>query len=168
MFHKPDLQDAPGYSHYFIGLVPENDLMQALANSHKSTLDFIASIPVEKANYRYEEGKWTVSQVLSHIIDCERVYAYRALRFARFDATELASFDVDAYVKNAPSKNMQSQLEEFYRLRLTTIDLFAPMTSAMLDFKGTANKVPFTARGLGFMAVGHNLHHCKVIKERYL
>lgn len=87
--HRPKLEDAPEYCHKYFALVKEENLLEALEHSKQSTLDLIKSIPPEKGDYSYESGKWTVKMVLSHIIDCERAYAYRAMRFSRKDSTEL-------------------------------------------------------------------------------
>lgn len=170
MIVKPDYNDAPAYTHFFMNLVQEEDLIEALRKTHQQTLEFIASIPTEKEDYKYEENKWTIKQVFAHIIDCERVYSYRAFRFSRFDATELASFDQNKYADHilSSSKSLKEMLAEYNHIRQATIALFSDMTNEMLDFKGKANNVDFTARGLGFMAVGHNLHHCNVIREKYL
>jgi uncharacterized damage-inducible protein DinB len=134
------------------------------------TKAFIQSIPAEKADYKYAEGKWTVKQVLRHIIDTERIFVYRAFRFSRFDTTPLAGFDEDAYIDATQTidYSLNDLLEEFVSVRQTTIQVYKTMTPAMLDFKGTANNIPITPRCIGYMAVGHNLHHCNVIRERYL
>jgi len=107
---------------------------------------------------------------LRHIIDCERVYAYRAFRFSRFDDTELPGFDENQYIIHSQKiqSDLQSLKDEYSNIRESTLNLFKPMTENMLDFKGTANTAGFTARGLGYMTVGHNIHHCNFIKTHYL
>ncbi len=98
MITKPNYNEAPNYYHHFFNLVTSEDLMAELRSSMDNTKAFIQSIPAEKADYKYAEGKWTVKQVLRHIIDTERIFVYRAFRFSRFDTTPLAGFDEDAYI----------------------------------------------------------------------
>lgn len=170
MIIKSNYSDAPDYSHYYLDLVIENDLMEALQNSHNETIKLIESIPTEKENYSYAEAKWTTKEVLRHIIDCERVYAYRAFRFSRFDNTELAGFDEFEYITHSRKTewSLHQLKEEYSNVRGATLNLFMPLTNEMLDFKGISNKVNFTARGLGYMTVGHNVHHCNFLKANYL
>jgi uncharacterized damage-inducible protein DinB len=170
MITKPDYSDLPTNYFYYFNLITETNLMDALKNSHEMTLKLISSIPSEKEDYKYAENKWTLKQVLSHIVDCERIYTYRALRFSRLDNTELAGFDENIYAvnSNASERNLHQFLEEYDNIRKSTINLYSYMTDEMLDFKGIANKVQFTARLIGFIAAGHNVHHCNLITERYL
>lgn len=170
MIPKPNYQDFPPYCHHYFDLVAEDDLMEALKNSRDNTLKFISEIPAAKENFNYAENKWTVKQVLSHIIDCERIYAYRALRFSRQDKTELPGFDEDLFAANtnASRRSLHNLAEEYKAVRESTIFLFEHMTEEMLDFKGMANKLWLTPRAIGFLTAGHNIHHCKIIKERYL
>lgn len=170
MKDKTIYRDAPNYCHYFFDLVETNDLLIELENSCKLTLELFKLITSEKENFSYQPKKWTINEVLRHIIDCERVYSYRALRFSRFDNTELAGFDENKYIENMIGivQNLDDLKDEYVNVRKATIALFKTMTHEMLDFKGTANKVSFTARTLGFMTVGHNLHHSNFIKTKYL
>src|SRR5690606_24775222 len=118
----------------------------------------------------YQPNKWTTKEVVRHIIDCERVYAYRALRFSRFDNTELAGFDENKYIDQIKNteQTLPDLLTEYLIVRNATIALYKTMSNEMLDYKGIANKVIFSARTLGFMTVGHDLHHCNFIREKYL
>lgn len=165
---KPKIDEYPNYCQYFFDLV-QDDLMLELEKSKKNTLDFIKSISLEKENFSYQDGKWTTKEVLRHIIDCERVYTYRAFRFSRFDGTELKGFDENLYISNTKNLNISlSDIEtEYESIRNSTISLFLSMNQEMLDFKGNANKVVFTARSLAFMTVGHNLHHINFLKNNY-
>lgn len=170
MITKPTKADTPIYYHYYIDLIEQNDLMEALLTSRASALEFIKSIPPEKENFAYNEGKWSVKEVIRHIIDTERIFQYRAFRFSRQDPTELAGYDEDMFIAN--SKNLTYSLsdlaEEFLLVRNCSINLFKSLTENMLDFKGIANKTEVSTRGIGFMIVGHQLHHMKVLDERYL
>lgn len=170
MTDKIIYKDAPNYCHYFFDLVKTDNLLYELEESKKNTLDIFELIKPEKENYSYEPNKWTTKEVIRHIIDCERVYTYRALRFSRFDNTELAGFDQNKYIDQIKSfdLNLADLRNEYLSVRNASIDLFKTMDNEMLDFKGLANKVNFTARTLGFMTVGHNLHHCNFIMTKYL
>lgn len=170
MTDKTVYNDAPAYCHYFFDLVKTNDVLTELENSCQMTKGLFSMITAEKENYSYQPLKWTTKEVIRHIIDCERVYAYRAFRFSRFDKTELPGFDENFYIDSFKSveQSLTDLTEEYQNVRKSTISLFKTMTDEMLDFKGTANKVVFTARALGFMAVGHNIHHCNFIKSNYL
>ena len=134
MIAKPNYSDAPQYCHYYFDLVAEDNLIDALQKSCKETLTLIESIPTEKENHSHEAGKWTTKEVLRHIIDCERVYAYRAFRFSRFDNTELAGFDENQYITQ--SQDIQWILEllkdEYSNVRKSTFNLFMSMTEKML------------------------------------
>ena len=170
MKDKSFYQDAPDYCHSFFDLVSTSDLLSELEKSCRYTHKLFEKIPAEKENYSYQKGKWTIKEVIQHIIDCERVYAYRALRFSRFDSTELAGFDQEKFIQNY--KNSLSDFsdlkEEYTIVRKSTLALYQSMTEEMLNFKGKANQATFTAKTLGFMVVGHNLHHCYFIEKMYL
>ena len=163
-------KDAPNYCHYFFDLIETDNLFNELEKSNQLTKDLCSLITTENENFSYEPNKWSIKEVLRHIIDCERVYTYRALRFSRLDNTELLAFDENKYVDNfkGTKQRLEDLKNEFENVRRSTISLFETMTDEMFDFKGTANKVTFTARTLGFMTVGHNIHHCNFIKTKYL
>lgn len=170
MIHKSKPEDSPTYCHYYIDLVQSNDLVHELIEVKNKTIDLIASIPKELETYSYAPGKWSIKEVIRHIIDCERVYNYRAFRFSRFDSTELAGFDEKMYVDNSNDLNyMLSDLtEEYVYVRNASISLYTHLTKERLDFKGISNKAVFTARSLGYMTVGHNIHHANFIYTHYL
>jgi uncharacterized damage-inducible protein DinB len=160
---------SPVYCHYYFDLVQTDDLLAELSSDLDKTIEFFKSIPTEKEHFAYQEGKWTITQLLRHIIDCERIFAYRALRFARFDDTNLAGFDEDFYMAGLLSKkeNLDILIEEFISVRNATISLFETFTDEMLDFHGTANNLKVSARAIGFCVVGHNMHHREVLNQRY-
>ena len=170
MIDKTIYKDAPQYCYYFFDLVQTDDLLAELDNSYQMTQALFSLISPEKENYVYKPNKWTTKEVIRHIIDCERVYTYRAFRFSRFDNIELSGFDENLYIDNIKKfeQNLTDLKEEYENVRKSTISLFKAMTNEMLDFRGTANKVVFTPRTLGFMTIGHNLHHCNFIKANYL
>ena len=170
MIIKPNSEDVPAYYNHYIGLVPETNLLEALQNNMNDTLGFIACIPAEKENYRYADGKWTVKEVISHIIDTERIFAYRVLRFSRQDATELSGFDQNSFASNSNSdiRSLQQMTQEYKAVREASISMFEYLTPEMLDFKGKANNNSVNSRGIGWMIAGHNIHHCNVLREKYL
>ncbi|WP_452220784.1 DinB family protein [Lacinutrix salivirga] len=159
----------PYFSNY-ISKVGDLQLMDALHISLKEGYDFFKSIPEDKLEYRYAEGKWTIKDILLHIIDTERIFCYRALRFAREDKTALPGFDQNTYAEssNANDRTMESLLSEYISVRNATVVQFLNFNSAMLLQKGTASGGEISVRAFGFLVVGHETHHIEVIKERYL
>ncbi|HWQ82800.1 MAG TPA: DinB family protein [Ignavibacteria bacterium] len=170
MKDKTIYKDAPDYCHSLFDLVESDDLLFELEKSRQFTMQVFKQITEDKENYSYEPGKWTTKEVIRHIIDCERIYTYRALRFSRFDDTELSGFDENKYIERIKGLelNLTDLKNEYENVRKATIDLFKVMTDDMLNFKGIANEVSFTAKAIGFMTVGHNLHHCNFIRTKYL
>lgn len=167
---RPLEKDLIPYYVKYIDLIPEGDVISALKANHQSTLDFIESIPRQKVNYFYEEGKWTVKQVINHIIDTERILSYRALRFARGDAQLLPGFDENLYAANAnlTETNMQLLMDEFDSVRLSTILMFKQLAEKQLLLKGAMSSGETNVLSLGYFICGHAQHHVNVIKERYL
>jgi len=154
----------------YVGMVKENDCVQAMEHSIISALSMLKQIPEAKADFRYAPEKWTVKQVVAHIIDTERVMTYRALRFARNDSHELAGFDEKQYSTNTNAENrtMPNLIRELELLRASNLLMFSSFNSSMLSHKGVANNCVFTVNALGYILAGHLLHHCKVLEEKYL
>lgn len=170
MKNKLVYNDAPDYCHYFFDLIETDNLLEELQKSYLKTKELFEIIIPGQENHAYLPNKWTVKEVLRHIIDCERVYAYRALRFSRFDNTALAGFDENMYadIIRGNDASIMDLKSEYHNIRMSTKALFKSMSDEMLDFKGTANNVSFSARALGFMTIGHNLHHVNFIRTNYL
>lgn len=170
MNNKAIYKDAPEYCGYFFDLIDTDDLLLEFEKSKALTLNVINSIPSTLENYAYKPGKWTVKEVLRHIIDMERVFAYRAFRFSRFDGTDLSGVEENDYIDNVKhiDLNLADLQEEYLAVRNSTIWVYKNINSEMLDFKGTANEQTYTARTLGFSMIGHNIHHCNFIKTKYL
>ena len=170
MENKTIYSEAPQYYHYYFDLVESDNLINELEKSHQYMLDLFQKINRENENFSYQENKWTTKQVIRHIIDCERIFGYRALRFARFDNTVLASFDENKYM--APplnhDENLEELMDEFITLRRSTLSLYKSMNDPMLDFKGSVEGTFNSARTIGFMIVGHQLHHCLFLEKNYL
>ena len=167
---KPSVHEYAPYYHTYIGKVEGNDLIPALSNSAKNFIDFLEGIPQHKHDHKYAEGKWTIKEVVAHIIDCERVFAYRALTFSRNDKTDLPGFDENAWAPqtNTANRTMASLIEEYRNLRAADILMFENMTEEMSQRAGRANGQPISVRALGYILAGHEMHHMTVIKERYL
>ena len=159
---------APYYATY-INTVSENALGE-LEHQVTSFPAFLKLIPDQKAYYAYAEGKWTVKEVVGHMIDTERIMAYRALRIARNDKTPLASFDENEFVANAlfNDRSLESLSQEFEAVRLATVLFFKSLTETELGRMGTASANAVSVRALLYIIVGHVNHHWKVIGERYL
>jgi uncharacterized damage-inducible protein DinB len=123
---RPQKKDFIPYFEYYVNLIPEEDIISALKANHQTVLDFIEEIPRQKLNYFYDDGKWTVKQVINHIIDTERILSYRALRFSRGDSQKVLSFDENLYAANANLTNTNAQIlaDEFDSVRLSNILFF--------------------------------------------
>lgn len=167
---RPNLQDHISYFSQYINIVTEADVISALKNNHQSVLSFIESIPTSQSEYKYAEGKWTIKQVLNHMIDTERIFAYRALRFARGDNQLLPGFDENVYATNANLSltNLQLLSDEFDSVRLSTVLLFKQLSKKELLLKGKMTAGEVNVLSLGFTICGHAQHHVNIIKERYL
>lgn len=165
-----NLNEYSAYYAYYISLNATDHLILNLENQLEITIKFFKSIPVEKLNFQYEIGKWTPKDILQHIIDTERIFAYRALRFARFDAINLPGYDENDYaeVANANNRTIEDLIEEYKIVKLASIHLFKSFSEKMLLQIGQANNAPASVRALGFIITGHEIHHISVIKERYL
>ncbi len=164
------MTDFQKYIMNYIDQVPSENWMDGLANSGVETIAIFSDLTDEKALFAYAEGKWTLKELLLHLIDCEKIFQYRALRFARKDQTELAGFEEDDYVAHsfANERTLASLLEEFRNVRETTIVFYKHLQNEALQYTGKANGNEISVENLGKIIVGHNYHHLKVIKERYL
>lgn len=166
----PENDEYPGYYEPFIRLSSPGEMISVLKETGDQILEFISSIPNEKADFKYETDKWSVKEVLIHIIDTERIYSYRALRFARNDKTELPGFDENHFGLhcNAAQRTLKDLLEEFSIVRKSTIALYQSFDQENLLKSGIANEKRMTVRAIGHIMAGHALHHCNIIRERYL
>ena len=167
--NRPQPDEVDPYYATYINTVSENVLGE-LEHQAISFPAFLKQIPDIKAYYAYAEGKWTVKEVVGHMIDTERIMAYRALRIARNDQTPLASFEENDYVANASfnDRSLESLAEEFEAVRIANIHLFKHLTEDELIRKGTASNKPVSVRALLYILVGHVNHHRNIIEERYL
>lgn len=167
---RPDLSRVPEFYHGYISKTKGDDVMTALRNSTKELFSLLKSIPPEKHDHRYAEGKWTIKEVVQHMIDGERVFTYRALRFARKDDTPLPGFDENLFAQTAKAdkRNWKDLIEEFSALRQASEAMFTSFDNEQLESSGIANEHSNYVLGIGYIVAGHVNHHCQVIKERYL
>jgi len=167
---RPLESEFEGFFKRYIDKVEAEDICQVLADQLESSLSLYKSLTEEQWNFRYEPGKWSIKEVLLHIIDTERVFNYRAMRFSRGDTTALPGFDQDVFAKhaNATSRSAQSLIDEYKATRQATILLFENMTDEDCVRKGIASDLLLTPIALAFMNAGHEIHHMEILKERYL
>lgn len=159
----------PFYKTY-TDVLGEVELMECMRSQLNNFPQFLESISEEKYQYAYAEGKWTMAEVIHHVIDTERVFQYRALRFSRGDETSLSGFDQDIFVagSNANKRSKLSLIKEYQIIRQSTIILFEDFEDNMLQQKGIASNLEWSVGTLGFVICGHQKHHRNVIRERYL
>jgi uncharacterized damage-inducible protein DinB len=160
---------AQPYAEY-VSLVPEDDILGAIEAQSAVTQKLLSSLDESKAAYRYAESKWSVKEVLGHFTDAERVFAYRALAIARGETQPLPGFDENDYVRNASFDTWKlGDLAEHYALvRRSSIVMFRNFPQEAWERRGTASDYPITARAIAWIIVGHERHHVKVLRERYL
>lgn len=161
---------APFYESYLSKVSDEYTLTEELEISVHRFIKFVQNIPLGKFDYRYAEGKWTIKEIIQHLIDTERIFAYRALRFARNDKTELPGFEENSYVDQAKAnqRSIQELLTELAVVRQATLSLFKSLSSDELLRTGTASNNLISVRALGFTIIGHQNHHQRIFEERYL
>jgi len=156
----------------YIDQINKNDksLIENLEDSFQKAFKVLNTMDKEKQLYRYANGKWTIKELVQHIIDAERVFNYRALRFARNDETDLSGFDENDFVtaSNANQRDFKELLEEFSVLRKSTIFLYKSFTENTFLLQGKASGSVMSVRALGYVTSGHLLHHLQIIKSRYL
>ena len=161
-------EHTPYYARY-IGLVPDGDLVEILRSQQQETVRLLRPLSEERARFAYAPGKWTVKEVIGHISDGERIFAYRALRFARGDAQPLMGFDENTYVPAGRfnDRALVDLLDEFEAIRTATIHLLRHLNDEELARSGPANNNPISVRALAYVIAGHERHHVKLLRERY-
>jgi hypothetical protein len=154
----------------YINKAADIEVLAAIRQNTKTFMQFLEHIPAEKREHAYAEGKWTIKEGLQHIIDAERVFAYRALRMGRMDATPLPGFDENSWAAaaNKISRNWADLVDEFTALRASNELLFSNLGEEELRFTGMASNLPVNALAMGYVMAGHVQHHIDIIRERYL
>lgn len=162
--------DCPSYYMPYLEVIGEASLTDLMERQLGNFPEFIRSIPEELLQHRYTPEKWSVAEVLVHILDTERIFQYRALRFGRGDETPLPGFDQDAYVPSslAGSKSIDDLVQEFEIIRQSSLLLFKSLPEERLSFKGTASGQGISLGALGFVMCGHPKHHRNILRARYL
>lgn len=160
---------APYYGKY-VSLVPDGDILTTLAEQMDSTVRLLRGIDEEKAAHRYAPEKWSIKELVGHIIDGERIFAYRALRFARNDRTELPGFEQDDYIRHAgfDACRWDELVREFELVRGANLLMFKHLDEAAWLRRGVASEAEVSVRGLAFIMAGHVQHHIEILKTRYL
>jgi len=167
---RPGTQEFAPFYQTYVSLVPEEDLLAAMHSSLGEIMDMLDNIPADMADHAYADGKWTIRQLLQHIIDTERVFSYRALCISRGEMQQLPGFDENAYAHQADvsQRPLREMKEEFLALRQSVHLMFRGFNTEMLNRKGTASGEQVSVNALGYMCIGHVRHHFRVLRERYL
>lgn len=168
--NRPERNEYAEYYHKYVEKVPQGNIVDILDDQLNSIVNFFSHITEEKSKHRYAPGKWSIKEVLGHIMDAERVFAYRALRFSRGDEKPLLSFEENQYIAGSTydSTPLQLLVEEFSYIRKANIHMFKNFSDEMWMKKGIASNNPVTVRGLAYIIAGHTQHHINIIEERYL
>jgi len=159
----------PGYADYVGRVPPQADVIDVLAEQLRETSSRLAAIPEIRGGFRYTPGKWSVKDVIGHLSDAERIFAYRALRFARRDASPLAGFDENAYVPEAgaDARTLSDLVEEWVAVRQATLTFVRSLPRSVWSRRGVAAGNPITVRALAYVVAGHEHHHMEVLRTRY-
>ena len=167
---KPDLTRIPAFYHGYISLVKEDNLSSAFRVQETVIKEFLSAIPADKYEYQYAPSKWTLKEILQHLIDAERVFGFRALNFARNDSAPLPGFDENEYVKEslANEREWDDLVNELLTVRKSNELLYNSLNEEQMNKSGIANNSSNYVLGWGFISVGHVAHHMQVMKQRYL
>ena len=166
---KPQANESGEYFKRYINLVETENIVAALKNQLTDIEQFFREWPRNKWDHAYAEGKWTIKEVLIHMMDAERILAYRALRIARNDATSLPGFDQDEFTPfmNAANRSAESIMSEYRAVRMATIALVENLDDAASYRIGTASNDPASPLAMAFVIAGHEIHHMNIIREKY-
>jgi len=158
------------YQMNYIKLVSEYSILKGLVIQKEEMIHFFKTIPVFKQEYKYAESKWTIKDLILHLIDAERIFSYRALRIARNDQTALPGFEENDYVpvSDANERSVESLIKEYKLQRKSTMSLFKNLPQKSLENTGIASNNAISVRALGYIVAGHEKHHTNILKERYL
>ncbi len=168
--NRPEQNEYAAFYETYVSLVEETDIVSALEKNLYVLQNLLAEVSEEKGSYAYAEGKWSVREMLGHLIDGERVFSYRALRISRDDQTPLAGFEQNSYVANSnfSRAKLADLIEEFSLLRRSNILFFKNLFDEAWFRTGTASEATVSVRALAYIMVGHVRHHANILRERYL
>jgi hypothetical protein len=169
-YDRPDSGEYAPYYGTYIAKVPDGDLLRGLETQSEQTMTLLSGVPETRGSFAYAPGKWTLKEVLGHVIDAERVFSYRALRIARGDTISLPGFDQDPWVPNsgANGRTVADLLGELRVVRASTLALLRHLPAEAVTRVGTASDKPVSVRALAWIIAGHERHHIGIIRERYL
>lgn len=167
---RPGSDEYAPYYEKYVQRVPDGDIVALLQNQIAETARLLRNAPAERADHAYAPGKWTLKEVVGHMVDVERVMSYRALRFSRNDTTDLPGFDENVFVANSnfAKRTLADLVDELEAVRAATVHLAKHIDSEAMARRGTANNTSATVQGLLYIIAGHELHHVALIRERYL
>ena len=170
MSGKPEASEYASFYETYVSLVPNVDIVSALEAQRLQTAQMLAACSERDGNFRYAPDKWTMKEVFGHLADSERIFTYRALRIARADATPLSGFEQDDYVRAAgcARRQLDEMAQEFSAVRSATVAFYRSLDGEAWTRRGAANKNEVTVRALAFITAGHELHHRRLLEERYL
>lgn len=168
--NRPDETEYLSYYGRYVSLVADGDILSVLSRQSDDTLALLKSIPESQAAFRYAPDKWSIKEVVGHMIDTERIFAYRALRFARNDRTPLPGYEQDDYIRHGSFDEypLEDLSAEFESVRRSTLFLFKHLEEAAWMRRGAANGSEVSVRALAYIIAGHELHHREVLRSRYL
>ncbi len=168
--NRPETTEYAPYYERYVSLVADSDIIDTLGSQSTRLQDLIAAMPEERGDFRYADGKWSVKELLGHLIDGERMFAYRVLRISRGDETPIEGFEQDGYIENAHSneRSFADLLEEFSLIRRANMIFFKNLTDDAWSRVGTASDATVSVRALTYIMAGHIEHHFAILKERYL
>ena len=166
---RPDVSEYAPFFHGYVAAVQEGDVVDLLRSDGAELLETIHRIPEERGGHRYGPDKWTIREVIGHLIDAERIFTYRALRIARGDQTMLPGFDENEYVRTAGSdqRTLADLARELAAVRESTVLMFESLPDDAWLRRGNANGTEMTVRALAYVAAGHPRHHHRILRERY-
>lgn len=158
------------YIQRYLDLIPTENWLEEMKKTGEKTVSLYSFLAEDQSNFAYAEGKWTLKELLQHLIDAERIFAYRALRFARKDRTELPGWDEETYAKHyfSTERSLQSLIDEFETVRKSSSLFFENLNEIQLSETGVANGNEISVETIGKLIVGHTIHHLNIIEERYL
>jgi hypothetical protein len=167
---RPSANEFAPYYGTYVNKVADGDIVATLKTQIGSTLEYLRAIPEARGGHRYAEGKWSIREVIGHMSDAERVFAYRALRFARADATPLPGFDENEFMKQSrlDDRSLASLIAEFEAVRAASVALFDGLFPEEWTRHGSASGKDVSVRGLAWIMAGHEVHHLEVLKSRYV
>ena len=167
---RPEANEYAPYYGRYISLVSEPDVLAALREQADETCALLKGVSEDKSEYRYAPEKWSLKEVLGHVTDTERIFAYRALRISRNDRTPIEGYEQDDYVRFGPFRHcrLPDLVEEFSSVRKSTLFLFRTLEDEAWLRRGIANKLEISVRAIAYVIAGHELHHRKILKEQYL